>query len=477
MTPRLAALAVIGAVTAWRLMVLAWASPNLSFDEAQYWFWAQDLAFGYYSKPPLVAWAIAATTLPCGEGEACVKLSSPLAWAFAAWMAWAAGARLWGPRAGFWAAALFITLPGVSLSAMVVSTDPLLLAAWTAGLAALARALDDDRPTSWLLVGLAVGVGLLAKYAMAFFLPCLVLFLAWSRRPVVSWRLAAVIGPAALFTLPNLAWNAANGFVSYLHTRDNANLKGALFNPDKLAEFVGGQFAVFGPLTFGLLLYLFLRPPREERVRLTLCFSAPILAFFAAQALLSRANANWAAAAYPAGVLLVAGWASERARGLALLRASLALHLVAAAVLYDFDAARAAVGLGGTQRYDILKRVRGWDRAGAEVGRMLAAHPGARLLVDERKLLATLLYYVTPHPFDALKWNPGGRPSDHFDLTMSLREPGADVVLITDGPDAQHVAPHFAKATPLGEIRVPIHADYQILLRAWLLEDFQGYAP
>ena len=50
-----AALGLVLAISAWRIVVLFGQAPNLSFDEAQYWAWSQDFAFGYYSKPPLVA--------------------------------------------------------------------------------------------------------------------------------------------------------------------------------------------------------------------------------------------------------------------------------------------------------------------------------------------------------------------------------------------------------------------------------------
>ena len=47
-----AALALILAVRAAAVLV----SPlNLYADEAQYWRWAQGLAWGYYSKPPMIA--------------------------------------------------------------------------------------------------------------------------------------------------------------------------------------------------------------------------------------------------------------------------------------------------------------------------------------------------------------------------------------------------------------------------------------
>src|SRR5690242_6829378 len=62
-------LAVVAAVTAIRVLFIATAPLELDFEEAQYWHWAQQLAWGYYSKPPLVAWLIAATTALFGDGE------------------------------------------------------------------------------------------------------------------------------------------------------------------------------------------------------------------------------------------------------------------------------------------------------------------------------------------------------------------------------------------------------------------------
>ena len=66
------------AITAARLLWLAVQSAGLYPDEAQYWFWAQHLELGYYSKPPLVAWLIALTTTMLGDGELGVRLSAPL---------------------------------------------------------------------------------------------------------------------------------------------------------------------------------------------------------------------------------------------------------------------------------------------------------------------------------------------------------------------------------------------------------------
>ena len=66
------------AILAVRIIALAVSHAELFFDEAQYWAWGQEPAFGYYTKPPLIAWIIGATTSLCGDAPFCVRLHSPL---------------------------------------------------------------------------------------------------------------------------------------------------------------------------------------------------------------------------------------------------------------------------------------------------------------------------------------------------------------------------------------------------------------
>src|SRR3954466_3185932 len=94
----------VAAITALRLLWLAVQTADLYPDEAQYWLWAQHPAFGYYSKPPLVAWIIAATTTVLGESEFGVRAAAPLLHAAAAGFVYAAAGRLYDRRIGFWSA-------------------------------------------------------------------------------------------------------------------------------------------------------------------------------------------------------------------------------------------------------------------------------------------------------------------------------------------------------------------------------------
>lgn len=60
--PVAAALLVAGALISFRVVLVFFDQTELYTDEAQYWFWGQDLAFGAYSKPPLIGWVIQLST-------------------------------------------------------------------------------------------------------------------------------------------------------------------------------------------------------------------------------------------------------------------------------------------------------------------------------------------------------------------------------------------------------------------------------
>ena len=165
----LAAGALVLGLTALRVLALALSDLDLHGDEAQYWSWAQDPAFGYFSKPPMVAWIIAATTAACGDGEFCVRLASPLIHALTAGVVFVLARALYDARIALWSAVTYATLPAVSFSSGLISTDVPLLLFWSLALVAFVHLLRR-RGSAWTLaLGVALGLGLLSKYAMGLF--------------------------------------------------------------------------------------------------------------------------------------------------------------------------------------------------------------------------------------------------------------------------------------------------------------------
>ncbi|HMM45707.1 MAG TPA: glycosyltransferase family 39 protein [Candidatus Macondimonas sp.] len=470
-TGALLALGIIALLTALRVALLVASPLDLFVDEAQYWLWSTAPAAGYFSKPPLIAWLIALTTGLAGDAEWGVRLASPLLHAGTAGFILLAGRALYDARTGAAAALVYLTLPAVSFSSLLISTDAPLLFFWSAAFYGLIEA-ERRGGLWWPALGLALGLGLLSKYAMAFFL------VGWLGHALSGGRTSrrgaalALIVAGACYA-PNLLWNAIHHFVSYRHTGADAELGGAGLRPGALLGFIASQIALLGPGVFlGLLMAL--RPPGDPRVRLLLWFTAPVLVFYLALAAIAGANANWAVSAYVAGTILAArGLLTCRWRPA--LRTALALNLLlglalAGAVLrWGDDHARFPL------HADPFKRLRGWEALGREAAPWRQRYPADCLLVADRATAAAMAYYATPRPAPVVKWHPPGPVRDHFDLTRDLARADCPAWLLIGSP-AQTVAilPHFAHVQQLGEARQPqgsqdrTHALYR-------LQGFTGY--
>ena len=429
----------LGAILVVRLIALAYNRTDLFFDEAQYWTWSLEPAFGYYSKPPLIAWAIALSTGVCGASEVCIRLPSPIIHTATAAVMFALGRRLYSARTGFLAALAFATLPGISLSAGIISTDVPLLLCWAMALLGF-TAMLREREATWpaLLLGAGLGLGLNAKYAMAYFVLCAGIYIAMSphRRWVLRDRrlwLGLAIGVGLI--APNLIWNASNGFATFTHTADNAKWGGALFHPGKALEFFGAQFGVFGPVMFGALLvaaWRWWKVGLGDTERLLLAFCLPILAIVTLQAFISRAHANWAAPAYISATVLVVA-ALEREAESRWLRASFWINGVVMALMILAVSLAGRISLPGAG--DPFARTLGWKevaaatRAKLDAARILGKPFGA-VITDERALTAELLYYMRGESTPVLAWLGRSRPQDHYELKRPFVAGSPEPVLL-----------------------------------------------
>ena len=106
-------LTIVGAITLVRLFVLLVTPLQLYPDEAQYWWWAQSPDWGYFSKPPLIAWLIWLTTR-LSDAEWAIRPASPLLHAGTALVIFGIGRLAYDARVSFWSALAYITLPGIS---------------------------------------------------------------------------------------------------------------------------------------------------------------------------------------------------------------------------------------------------------------------------------------------------------------------------------------------------------------------------
>jgi 4-amino-4-deoxy-L-arabinose transferase-like glycosyltransferase len=421
-------LAGIALVTLWRVALLPFDRADLFVDDAQYWLWGQELAWGYYSKPPLIAWILRLSTSIGSDAPVWVRLPLPLIHAATATVVAVFARRLFGDRVAAWSGFAFVTLPAVALASLLVSTDtPMLLCFALALLAHLH--LVRRGSLGWAVVlGASVGVGLLAKYAMIYFpLSAMVAAVAlpWAR---IRWRDAALAAAVALVVLtPNLLWNVSNQFATLQHTAYNADWSGPKIDVGGLFGFFAGQFAVAGPVLFGAYIVALTRRGTAEWRYLAL-MSLPVFTIVAVQALLSGANANWAAAGHLAALVLAVALLVARPR---LLLVGIAINLAATIAL-----PLATVVADRWQVGDNLVLARYVGRA--DLSRKAAAvarENGLDTVVSGNRAMLADFFYTLRDSGLALYAEPvEGFPPHHYAQTHALPPGTGDVLYVGRSP-------------------------------------------
>ncbi|MGH6952368.1 MAG: ArnT family glycosyltransferase [Vitreimonas sp.] len=447
----LAFVIVLLALTGARVAALFYNPLTLYFDEAQYWMWSRTLDWGYFTKPPMVAWVIAATTAVFGDAEWAVRLGAPLAHAVSAGAIFGLTRAMYGSWPGFWAGLSWLLLPGVFFSSSLISTDAILLPLWALALYAMWR-LIETRSWIWaILLGVFFGAGVLAKYAMLYFVVCTALA-AWKIQPMREALargrgvVAGLIGAA--FIAPNVWWNVQNGFVTARHTAANARLNlDDMFHIDELLEFLGGQGAVIGPLILFALCWALWRAMRRAsglgiEDKFLIAYILPPLVFVSIIAFVSRANANWAAVSYPAILVWVIGnlFTSVAGRrwlvGANLVNAGIGATMVLVLLLAP-QIANQAKGVRSAQA---------WDQTAREIALRAAAQPGeppfTAVMVDDRATYFELNYYWrharregAPLP-PVRMWLLRGEARNSAEASDPMRpEEGARVLIVHMRPD------------------------------------------
>lgn len=437
-----------------RLVGLHLSVTDLYVDEAQYWAWSRELAWGYFSKPPFLAWMIAATGPLCGSAEACVQAPSTISWAITTLAVSAAAATLGGRKAAWWAGLGVLLAPGAAFSARIASTDAPLLMFWALAVLAVVR-LRAGGSVIWLaLLAVSFGLGLLSKYAMIYLLPCLAIAALIDpdsrrtlQRPAVWLALAAGL----LIFSPNLVWNVLNSGVTFQHTADNARGEGLGLDIGSGLEFIAAQFLLAGPVAMAVVAIAAYRASTLSRdERLMLALSLPVLAALTLLAFLGRAHANWAATALIA-VWILSGLLFTCWRLKVWPVAGLIVGLALQGLLLAGDAGPDRLGGLGSRPY---QQVRGWSDLSAAVADHAHAQGLTTVVAETRTDAALLTYYLRPTPLRVRVWPapPRQGPDHYYEMARALdaSDAGRPALLITACPDAARLT----DARNLGRVTV-----------------------
>lgn len=470
-----------GALTFFKIFILIVSPGELGPDESQYWFWSKEFAFGYFSKPPLIAWIIGLTTGVFGNAEWAVRLSSPLFHFGTAVFLYLTAQKLYDARIAFWVGLGWLTIPGVILSSYLITTDASLLFFWSGALFLFLRVVTVEKAPAldFALLGAMIGFGLLSKYAMIYF-PAAIAFAALVDQPVrqkiMRPAMVLTVTIAILLIAPNIWWNAQNDFQTLVHTAANANWAAPFSNPQKFLSFFFAQFAIVGIIPFAALLYITARwrsikasgGRASDQMRLLMIFALTPLVIVSMEAIVSRAHANWAATAYPAAILLTTGFLFGAGKAW-LAKISVAMHLLF--VLFF------AIGISNFALIDTLKlsqatkNIRGWAAQTSAISNMAAGFDA--IVIDDRALMGTMLYYQGESAFEIVTIDSNARGDNHYEWFKAF-DPKRHrrVLFVTTRDDDAHVEYRFRNIKPLGPQTVDLGNGE---MRTYHLFDISGY--
>jgi len=313
------------ALSLFRIYYIRHGGLDLSPDEAHYWEWSRRLDWSYYSKGPLVALFIKAGTLLFGNTIMAIRLNAVVMLALSGLILYCltkevclrsyhgsaqqCEGELTAKQAGLLAFILLQVVPLFSTFGIVFTIDPPLILFWTLSLYLFWKIIDNKGPSVlWILLGLTIGLGLLAKYTVALFIGCAFIYLSlYERRLLLKPHPYIALMIATIVFMPVLYWNYQNNWLTLRHTAGMANVSsGFVVDWRHLVEFVGSQIGVVSPVVFFMMLASLwkIRNIGTGRVaRFVLCFSVPVLLFFLLKSLQGKVQANWAMPGYISAII------------------------------------------------------------------------------------------------------------------------------------------------------------------------------
>ena len=424
-----------------RLAYIGSSTIELSEDEAYQWQWSKHPALAYYSKPPGIAVAQWVGTHLWGDTAFGVRFLAPCVTALMSVLLLRFFAREATAKLGLFVVLAATATPLLSVGAVLMTVDCLSVLFWTlamlSGWQAVRSAEQCPALRPWLWTGLWLALGFLSKNTNAFQLACFALFFGLWKPARQSLRTAGpwlALGIAALAVLPQLVWNAQNGWATVEHLHNRAGLAQAWkFTPNYLIDFVAAELALLNPaflaLIFGGVLTTLaalraggFQPPAvapsstadgdcKSPARAAalpvflLCMGLPLLLGYFLYTLRARVQPNWIVPAVIPLLCLAALQADACwQRGVRSVRAwfiaGLALGLPLVILLHDTNLTGKLFGQPLPPKFDPLNRVRGWkalaETVEVERQKILAAEGKPVFLIGAHYGLTSLLsFYIS----------------------------------------------------------------------------------
>lgn len=399
-------------------LIILYGGIGLGPDEAQYWTWSRHMDWGYYSKPPAIAWQIFFGTALFGNTEFGVRFGALVigaAFIFATYRL----AILSGLSAkNALIAALLATLTplGIFMSFLSI-TDGGMLIFWTLAFAELAKALQENKAPNYIRIGIYIALGALFKWPIYLFLLVAIIsafFLKNLRRPR---EMVVALFISFLGVAPTIYWNVSHDFVTFKHVWTivkGGNEGGGAPNP---LDFIASQMAIISPLVFALWLIGLLHIAKERKVLQLLGGSSLIiLLVFVFYSCFKKGQGNWCLFAYPAAFVYLAEHWGKRKNGGKWIAGGIAISVFLTSFLLFLPTWQSQGFFPSYKipwKVNVFKHNLGWDLLESELQKM-AFDPTKEFLFGDKYQMSSLLSFYNPWKEQAFFLNLLGVRKNQF---------------------------------------------------------------
>ena len=478
---------LVGIVLLLRLIYAALFAVNPIGDEAYYWDWGRQPDYGYYSKPPFIAWLYAFVDW-IGQGSLfAIRATAAVFGTLSILILFKLTESLFDARTGWLAVILGLAAPANAVLSFFLTIDAPLIICWSVALWMLWRyVVGEGKGGTLLALFFSLAIGHLCKQMMMIFPLLALIFLAghqetrsFLRRPVL-WL---VLLGSYLSLIPPLVWNAQHDWITFEHTSHHFEVQNNGENVlierlEDFLSFIGTQFGVLSPGTAFVMFALCLTglplfAKTSKPVRYLLTFGAIPIALMLLLALRQGMQPNWPAVFYVSGIALVAGWFGARlefayppASWRRLFPVTITVGVLLTSYFYFSPLVFEAIGKEG-HKADPNRRLLGYDLIAKEFEVLRQTVPGAEehflVTLGHRDMTSQLAFGLPDQPRVYL-WDSDGMITSQYEMWNNPLEDGwggKDGLILL--PISRELPPSFAAAfeniSKIGEFTVKFSYD------------------
>jgi 4-amino-4-deoxy-L-arabinose transferase-like glycosyltransferase len=273
---------------------------ELSFDEAYYWMYSENLSFGYFDHPPMVGLMIKAGTLIFGNTELGVRFFANILSILSYYIMW----KTLDYKYTKFLIISILSMPLLNFAGVVAIPDTPLLFFTSLFFYQIKKFIVKDNIRNSIVLSIIIACMFYSKYHGLLIVLLTVCGNVKFLKQKSFW--ITVLATTVLF-LPHIYWQYQNEFISFKFHLFGRKEKH--FKLGNILDYLGGQIALMGFFNFIIFIVLFYKNKYKDTFKRILIMNS--FGFFAFLFLLSFRNqieANWTVSA---GIALILLFASE----------------------------------------------------------------------------------------------------------------------------------------------------------------------